>query len=66
MEVLNSLKVGLEMFKKNMDWVKMEETTGKVEPYAKFLEEEKSFFQRVIFTFVSEANIVLDFELNLN
>ena len=49
-----------------MNWVKMEETTGKVEPYAKFLEEEKSFFQRVIFTFVSEANIVLDFELNLN
>ena len=28
---------------KNMDWVKIKGTTGKVEPCAKFLEEEKNF-----------------------
>ena len=39
---------------KNMDWVKSKRTTGKVEPCANFLEEEKFSFQRAISKFVSE------------
>ena len=33
---------------KNMDWVKRKGITGKVEPCAKFLEEEKFWSQRAI------------------
>ena len=51
---------------KNMDWVKIKGTTGKAEPCVKVLEEETFLFQRVIFTFVLEPHILLDFEFNLN
>ena len=49
-----------------MDWVKIKGTTGKAEPCVKVLEEETFLFQRVIFTFVLEPLILLDFEFNLN
>ena len=44
---------------KNMDWVKRKVTTGKVEPRAKFLQEQKLSFQRAISKFVSEHDIPL-------
>ena len=37
-----------------MNWTKRKDTTGKVEPSEKFLEEEKSTFQRKI------SNVMLD------
>ena len=45
---------------KNMDWVKRKGTTGKVGPYAKFLEEENFLSQLAISKFVSEHDISID------
>ena len=44
---------------KGRDWVKRKGTVGKVEPYPKFLEEEKFTFQRAISKFVSDHDIPL-------
>ena len=46
--------------------MKRNETTGKIEPYAKFLKEEKISFQRAISQFVSKHDIPLDLMLNLH
>ena len=43
----------------DMDWVQRKETTGKVEPYTKFLKEEKFSFECAISKFVSENDIPL-------
>ena len=51
---------------KSMDWVKRKETTGKVEPCSKFLEEEKFTFQRVIAKAVSDHDIPMELVLNLD
>ena len=51
---------------KYMDWVKRKCITGKVEPCAKFSQEEKFPFQRSIFKFASEHDIPLDLVLNLD
>ena len=44
---------------KSMDWVKRKETTGKVEPSAQFLAEEKFTFQKAISTVVYNHDIPL-------
>ena len=51
---------------KSMDWVKRKETTGKVEPCSKFLEEEKFTFQRAIAKAVSDHDIPMELVLNLD
>ena len=45
---------------KGMDWVKRKETTGKVKPCPRFLEEEKFKFQRAVSKFVSDHDIPLE------
>ena len=49
-----------------MEWVKRKGTTGKVEPYEKFLEEEKFTFQRAISRVVLHHDIPPDIVLNLD
>ena len=49
-----------------MDWMKRKGTTWKVEPYPKFLEEEKFTFQRAISKFFSDHDIQLELMLNLD
>ena len=51
---------------KNMDWVKRKGATGKVGPYAKFLEEEKFSSQLAISKFVSEHDISIDLVPNVD
>ena len=50
----------------NMDWVERKGTTGKVQPCAKFLKDEKFSFQRAISKCVSENDIPLDLVFNLD
>ena len=51
---------------KNMDWVKRKGTTGKVEPYTKFLEEDKFLFQLAISKFVSKHDLSIDLVPNVD
>ena len=49
-----------------MDWVKRSGTTGKVEPSAQFLAEEKFTFQRAISAVVYNHDIPADLVINLD
>ena len=51
---------------KVMYWVKRKGTTAKIEPFPKFLEEEKFTFQRAISKFFSDHDIQLELMLNLD
>ena len=62
--MLNEFGGGLELTEnwsrnvlKSMNWTKRKNTTGKVEPSKKFLEEVKSTFQRKI------SNVILDHDV---
>ena len=62
--MLNEFGGGLELTEnwsrnvlKSMNWIKRKNTTGKVEPSKKFLEEVKSTFQRKI------SNVILDHDV---
>ena len=50
---------------KGMDRVKRKGTTGKIQPFQKFLEEEKFTFPRAISKFVSDHDMPLGLALNL-
>ena len=49
-----------------MDWVKRKGTTGKVEPSAQFLAEEKFTFQRAISAMAYNHDIPPDLFINLD
>ena len=51
---------------KSMDWVKRKGTTGKLEPSAQFLAEEKFIFQGAILTVVYNHDIPSDLVINLD
>ena len=50
----------------SMNWVKRKGTTGKIEPSAQFLQEEKFTFQRQISEIVDRHNIPPEMILNLD
>ena len=71
--VLKEFGGGLELTKncarnvfKSMNWTKRKDTTGKVEPSKKFLEEEKFFFQRKISNVILDHDVPSAFVLNLD
>ena len=51
---------------KSMDWVKRKGITGKVEPSAHFLAEEKFIFQKAILAVVYNHDILSDLVMNLD
>ena len=51
---------------KSMNWTKRKDTTGKVEPSKRFLEEEKFTFQRKISNVILDHDVLSALVLNLD